>query len=182
MNITSRALHRDLGYFYLGLIMSFALSGIMLNHRQVWHPERYTVETKEITITPPATEAEANEDFAKKVGKEVGVEDKFRRSMVRNGQLRISYEKHDIEIDLKTGKGEIVKFSKTPMVSQIIQLHKDTSVWWIYYSDIFGLSMFVIALTGAMMYPEGKFSFKQRGWKLTVAGIIFPLIFLFVLS
>jgi hypothetical protein len=32
------------------------------------------------------------------------------------------------------------------------------------------------------MIKAGKFSWKQRGWKLAVAGIIFPLIFLFLLS
>jgi hypothetical protein len=32
------------------------------------------------------------------------------------------------------------------------------------------------------MIKAGKFSWKQRGWKLAVAGIIFPLIFLFLLG
>jgi hypothetical protein len=32
------------------------------------------------------------------------------------------------------------------------------------------------------MIKAGKFSWKQRGWKLTVAGIIFPLLFLFLLG
>jgi hypothetical protein len=32
------------------------------------------------------------------------------------------------------------------------------------------------------MIKAGKFSWKNRGWKLAVAGIIFPLIFLFLLG
>ena len=48
MKLTSRAIHRDLGYFYVGLILSFALSGIMMNHRDSWHPEKYTLNITEI--------------------------------------------------------------------------------------------------------------------------------------
>ena len=48
--LKARNLHRDLGYFYIGLIISFAFSGILMNHRDSWHPEKYTVATKAITL------------------------------------------------------------------------------------------------------------------------------------
>jgi hypothetical protein len=79
---------------------------------------------------------------------------------------------------MDTGKGEIVSFVKTPIISQTMKLHKSTSNWWIYYSDIFGLSLITIALTGAIMIPAGKFTFKKRGWKLALAGLIVPLLIL----
>ncbi|UCE93199.1 MAG: hypothetical protein JSV73_10360 [Flavobacteriaceae bacterium] len=41
--------------------------------------------------------------------------------------------------------------------------------------------MILIAVTGILI-PSGKNGFKQRGWKLALAGLIFPLIFLFLLS
>lgn len=176
-----RSIHRDFGYFYLGLIISFAFSGILMNHRESWHPDKYTTETKAITVTLPSEDA-INEKFAENLGKELGVEDKFRRHGIKKGELRIAYENTDIEIDLKTGKGEIVTFVKTPLISQTMKLHKSTSNWWIYYSDIFGLSLILIAVTGAMMITAGKYTFKRRGWKLALAGILFPLIFLFLLA
>ena len=76
----------------------------------------------------------------------------------------------------------MVTFLKTPIISQTMKLHKSTSNFWIYYSDIFALSLITIALTGTVMVKGGKFSFKERGWKLALAGIIFPLIFLFLLG
>lgn len=174
---TFRNLHRDLGYFYIGLIVSFALSGLMMNHRDSWHPEKYTTETKAIEVKLPA-ESEINEKFAEDLGKKLGIDDKFRRHNVKKDAFKISFENHDVEIDMKTGKGEIVSFIKTPIISQSMKLHKNTSNFWIYYSDIFALSLIVIALTGTIMIKGGKFSFKQRGWKLAVAGVIFPLLFL----
>lgn len=175
--INFRDLHRDLGYFYIGLIVSFAFSGLMMNHRESWHPEKYTTETKAIEIKLPA-ESEINEKFAKDLGKVLGIDDKFRRHMVKKGTFKMSFEKHDVEIDMKTGKGEIVSFFKTPIISQTMNLHKNTSNFWIYYSDIFAISLITIALTGTIMIKAGKFSFKQRGWKLALAGIVFPLLFL----
>ena len=174
---TFRNLHRDLGYFYIGLIVSFALSGLMMNHRDSWHPEKYTTETKAIEVKLPA-ESEINEKFAEDLGKKLGIDDKFRRHNVKKDVFKISFENHDVEIDMKTGKGEIVSFLKTPIISQSMKLHKNTSDFWIYYSDIFAFSLILIALTGTIMVKGGKFSFKQRGWKLAVAGVIFPILFL----
>jgi uncharacterized protein len=174
---TIRNLHRDLGYFYIGLIISFAFSGILMNHRDSWHPEKYTVETKAIAVKIPKN-TDITEEYASELGKQLGIDDKIRRHKVNDDQLTISFEKNDVEIDLKTGKGEMVSFIKTPIISQAMKLHKNTSNWWIYYGDIFGLSLITIAITGTIMIPAGKLSFKQRGWKLALAGLIFPLLIL----
>ena len=40
--------------------------------------------------------------------------------------------------------------------------------------------MILIALTG-MFIPMGRNGFRKRGWKLMLAGLVFPLLFLFVL-
>ena len=60
-----RDLHRDLGYFYLGLIVTFAFSGILMNHREHWHPEKITMESKPVELQLPS-ESEINEEFAQK--------------------------------------------------------------------------------------------------------------------
>ncbi|EAZ95188.1 hypothetical protein FBBAL38_09374 [Flavobacteria bacterium BAL38] len=176
-----RDLHRDFGYFYVGLIISFAFSGILMNHREHWHPEKYTVEIKKIEVQLPE-ENQITEEFAENLGKQLGIDDKMRRQNVKKGTFKISFEKHDVEIDMKTGKGEIVSFNRTPIISQSMKLHKNTSNLWIYYSDIFGISLILIAITGTLMITHGKYTFKNRGWKLAIAGIVFPLLVLFVLS
>ena len=179
--IKGRNLHRDLGYFYLGLIISFAFSGILMNHREHWHPEKYTTEIKAIQVKLPL-ESEINEKYAEELGKTLGIDDKMRRHNVKKGTFKISFEKHDVEIDMKTGKGEIVSFFKTPFVSQTMKLHKTDSNWWIYYSDIFGISLITIAITGAIMIKAGKNTFGNRGWKLALAGLLFPLLILIFLG
>ncbi|MFD2890745.1 PepSY-associated TM helix domain-containing protein [Flavobacterium chuncheonense] len=175
--INARTLHRDLGYFYLGLILSFAFSGILMNHRENWHPDKYTLNVKAIEVQLP-DEKDINDEFAENLAKSLQIEDKIKRHMVRKGKFKMMFENTEVEIDTKTGKGEILEFVKTPFISQTMKLHKNTSAWWIYFSDIFGISLIFIAVTGAMMVKHGKHTFKRRGWKLTAIGLIFPILFL----
>jgi len=41
--------------------------------------------------------------------------------------------------------------------------------------------MILIAMTGILI-PMGKKGFKQRGWKLALLGMLFPLIFLVIFA
>lgn len=176
---TLRALHRDLGYLYVGLIISFAFSGILMNHRGVWHPEKYTVETKSIQVKLPDKKKEITDAYIENLASTLQIDDKLKRHLLRNGQLRLMFNYTEVEIDTKTGKGEMISFIKTPLISQMMSLHKNTSNGWIYYSDIFGLSLITIAITGMFMLTHGKYTFKKRGWKLAVAGMLFPILLLF---
>jgi hypothetical protein len=181
MKFDKRVIHRDLGYFYVGLIISFAISGMMMNHRNQWHPEKYVIEKSSFQISP-LEESQINDSVVQEIVKANGINDKFRRQSVKKGELRISLERTDIDIDLKTGAAEVTSFINTPVISQLMRLHKNTSNWWIYYGDIFALSLITIALTGTTLLAKSKNSFRRRGWKLALAGVIFPLLVLLLLS
>lgn len=181
MKLTARNVHRDIAYFYLGLIISFSLSGIFLNHRALWNPSTYVYQSEEVSVKLPEKKEDINEEFVKGLSKEWGLESSFRGFRLEKEQLRITYNEDRVEIDLKSGKGKKEAFRKTPLLAQIVTLHKDTSNFWIYYSDVFGLGMLIIAFTG-MFIANGKYSYTKRGWILSLIGIIFPLIFLFLLS
>ncbi len=180
MKLTARNTHRDLAYFFLGLIIAFSFSGIFLNHRQAWHPRRYTSDTKEFTSKPIVKDS-VTDAYIELFTKSQNINDVLRKFQVTENNLRISYTMNDVDIDINTGEGKIVTYKTTPLLGQMTKLHVDTSNWWIYYSDFFGIAMLVIAFTG-MFIERGKNSFQSRGWKLALAGIIFPLIFLFLLS
>lgn len=180
MKFTARNFHRDIAYFYVGLIIAFSFSGIFLNHRQKWHPRRYTFDTREVAMAPIQKDS-VTEQAVLAFAKANGIEDQLRRFQANGNALRISFVNTDVDIDLETGVGKAVFYRTTPLLGQMTKLHVDTSQWWIYYSDIFGVAMLVIAITG-MFIEKGKNSFRSRGWKLAIAGIIFPLIFLFLLS
>lgn len=181
MKLTARNTHRDIAYFYLGLIIAFSFSGIFLNHRRLWHPSKYTYNTKEIVTKLPDNQELINEEFISSFTSENEINDQLRRFQVTESELIISYVNNDVSINLSSGAGKITTYKTTPILGQMTKLHVDTSQWWIYYSDLFGVAMLTIAITG-MFIQTGDKSFQKRGWKLALAGIIFPLIFLFLLS
>lgn len=182
MPLTPRNTHRDIAYFFLGLIIAFSISGIFLNHRQSWHPRRYSYSVSEVALPGQVLKEQITDTFITDFTAAQKIEDELRRFAVDDkNMLKISYVMTDVTVDLATGKGKIERYRVTPILAQMAQLHQDTSKWWIYYSDIFGLAMFTMAMTG-MFIEKGKFSFRQRGWWLALLGMIFPLIFLFLLS
>lgn len=180
MKLTPRNTHRDIAYFYVGLIIAFAFSGIFLNHRGTLNPRRYTYDTREIQLKPFSKD-QVNDLFINDFTKNQNIEDDLRRFQTTENALTISYASNDVKVDMATGTGSITTYRTIPLLGQMTKLHQDTSKWWIYYSDIFGLAMLTIAFTG-MFIEKGKNSFRSRGFKLALIGIIFPLIFLFLLS
>jgi hypothetical protein len=181
MNITVRSLHRDLAYFYVGLIIAFSLSGIFLNHRAQFDASEYTLEVTPIQVELPPDPDQISDEYVASIGKQLGIESEPKAWRSRNGELRVMYKGERLEIDLSSGKGERESFFKIPVLAQTMTLHKDTSNWWIYYSDVFGVAMLVIAITG-MFIQKGSKSFRKRGWIFALVGILFPLAFLFLIA
>lgn len=173
-----RTFHRDLGYFFVGLIIAFSISGIALNHRKSFDPQEYVIEVKQVEVELPSNRDDIHDDFYRNIAKEWELEGSF-RGVRRNGNnARVYYKNAYLSLDLTTGSGELELSKTIPVLGQMTILHKTTNVWWIWFSDIFGIAMLIIAVTG-MFIAKSKNSFKRRGWWLSSLGLIFPFIFLF---
>jgi hypothetical protein len=175
----ARKWHRDTAYFFVGLIISFSISGIALNHRAKWNPRQYVISSEEVKIELEGR-TEFDEDFSKSVLNRWQLDEKYQSERLRGENLRIYFEGGIIDLNSGTGEGTLEYIRKRPVLSEMTLLHQTTNEAWIWYSDIFGLGMLFITITG-MFIARGKDSFKRRGWKLALIGIIFPLIFLFFL-
>lgn len=177
--LLNRNLHRDISYFYVGLIIAFSISGIALNHRENYDPQEYTVKTKSFQIDLPTDKNQINDDFFKRIAPTISAEE-YRGNRMRNNEARLFFEDAFAFVNLETGKGEIEYVKTIPVLGQMTILHKTTNTWWIWFSDIFGIAMLTIAITG-MFIAKGKNSFRKRGWWLACLGLIFPFIFLFLI-
>ncbi|MGI9531114.1 PepSY-associated TM helix domain-containing protein [Lutimonas sp.] len=182
MKFTNRSIHRDVAFFYVGLLIAFSFSGIILNHRQDWYPMDYTYESKEVELKLPADLNNLDDKYLSEATTHWNVEEKFDSHRLRGESLRVYFKDNIVaDIDAKTGKGLLEYKRKTPFIGHTMYLHKTTNNFWIWYSDIFGAAMILIAVTGILI-PAGKNGFKKRGWKLALAGLLFPLVFLFFLA
>ena len=146
MKITNRSIHRDFAYFYVGLIIAFSFSGIILNHREDWYPMDYIYESKPFNIVLPVNEDQISDGYIQSKTKSIGVYDGHR---IRDGKLRVYFKDNALlDADVKTGKGVVEYKRKVPIIGHSMYLHKSTNSFWVWYSDIFGVAMLVIAITG----------------------------------
>ncbi|WP_439131045.1 PepSY-associated TM helix domain-containing protein [Polaribacter sp.] len=176
MKVTNRSLHRDFAYFYVGLIIAFSFSGIILNHRQDWYPMNYTFDSKEVTLQLPENQKDITKEFL--IANTKGLDAEYDSHRIRNGALRVYFKDNGIlDMQLTETKGTLEFKRKVPIIGHTMYLHKTTNKFWIWYSDIFGAAMLLIAITGILI-PAGKNGFSKRGWKLAALGLIFPLLFL----
>jgi len=177
-NLKFRKWHRDFSYFYAGLLMAFSISGLALNHRQSWDPRDYTYETIELKIDLPTDEDAIDDTFFENWLKQNDINLEFRGSGWRRGGYNLYFEDAYAYIDPQTGKGELEMFHIRPVLGQMVDLHKSNDSLWLWYSDIFAISVLIICLTG-LIITKGKYGFKQRGWKLALVGVVIPSIIWF---
>jgi hypothetical protein len=132
-----RNIHRDLGYFYVGLIIAFGISGIAQNHRKQWKPDKYLYEHQKVQTNFRLPIGSVHKDSIKAFSKRYGLEEMRQYDYRKDSTLVISYKDADATIKLESGKAEINTWRKKPVMSQLVFLHKNNaSQWWLWYSDI----------------------------------------------
>lgn len=138
----------------------------------------YTYDVKEVNLDWEGNEPSLQE--IKTWAEEWDV--RYDSHRIRNNSLRVYFKSYNVlDLNLENGKGKLELKNKVPLLGHTMYLHKSTNKNWIWYSDIFGIAMLTIALTG-LFIPTGSNGFRRRGWKLALAGILFPLIFLLIIS
>lgn len=165
INYYLRVLHRDIGFFIAGLIIVYALSGIVLIYRDT---EFLKSETKiEKTLTPYMEPA--------KIGEALRIRD-FKVTKTE-GEI-ISFQSGTYNtttgVAVYTVKDIIFPFNK------FINLHKAISknpTHW--FNLILGVLLLFMAISSFWMFkPENK-NFK-RGLYLAGAGVVFVFILLLI--
>ena len=115
----NRAVHRDLGYFFTGMIIIYALSGIALNHRNDWNPN-YSITSKTLTLKVPdnidTDEKKAVDDILDQIGEN----DSYRKHYFpADNELKIFLKDGgSVDINLDTGKTLYEKLKKRPVFSK----------------------------------------------------------------
>ena len=182
MNIRkiNRATHRDLGYFFTGMIIIYALSGIALNHRNDWNPN-YSITSKTLTLKVPANIDTNEQKAVDDILNQIGENDSYRKHYFpSDNELKIFLKDGgSVVINLDTGKTLYEKLKKRPVFFEVNLLHYNPGRAWTWFSDIFSVALIVLGISGLFIL-KGKNGIKGRGAWLTIAGIIIPLILLFI--
>ena len=178
----ARIIHRDLSYFFAGVVIIYAVSGIVLNHKRDFNSD-YSIRRSEVQL--PGTFPQSQE-----------VDSQTAREMLRAVDPEARYAKHYasgedrikifvaggsiLEVELQSGKAVYEKLSRRPIISSMNRLHYNPNRWWTRFSDVFAVSLLLITLTGLVMVP-GRNGLKGRGGIELAAGIAIPILFLLLL-
>ena len=159
----SRPVHRDLSFFFSGVLLIYAVSGFMLNHKRDFNSD-YSVRRTELVFAQEIPRAEQEWTRAR-------AEPDRLKVFIRGGS--------SLTVDLASGHAVYESIRKRPVLSSLNRLHYNPSRWWTVFSDVFLAGLIVIVLSGLVMM-RGPKGLRGRGGVELIAGILIPLLFIFL--
>jgi len=175
-----RVLHRDLGYFFFGLSIIYAVSGIALNHLRDFNPN-YEIKHYDLQIPAPIKQEVVDIEWIESMLTEYDIKESYKKFYFpADNQLKVFLDKGNLTVNLISGEGLLETIYKRPILFEMNFLHYNPGVWWKWFSDIFCVAWIIISVTGLFLIKSGKHSIKRRGAAWTIAGIIVPVLFLII--
>lgn len=173
-----RVLHRDMGYFFFGLSIIYAISGIALNHMHDFNPN-YVIRHYDFEVPAPINSEDIDVLWVENILEEYEITQEYKTFYFpTEDQVKVFLKNGNMTIIMSTGVGLLETINKRPVLNQVNFLHYNPGIWWKWFSDIFCVAWIIISITGLFIIKSGKHSIKRRGAIWTIAGIIVPILFL----
>ena len=170
----NKAVHRDFGYFFFGMTIIYALSGIAINHRHDWNPNYIIVEK---TINEAPFSHKLTKDEVKDLLDKYGEESSYRKHYYpQENRLKVFLHGGVAVVNTDTGEGYIELTRKRLFFREMNYLHYNPTKYRTWYSDIFAGALVILAVSGILI-PRGVDGITARGAWMTLLGIVIPLIF-----
>lgn len=169
-----RQFHRDLGYFVVGITLVYAVSGIILNHKETREDPAFKTITEQVEIGRSLTPVQVTDYF----------EDRF--PSYKLNRIIPSEEVYQIFIaggigsyNPQNGTLYFEVYKKKPLVFFINKLHYNQKQYWTSPADFYAGVLIFLALSGLIM-ARGQKSFSGRGKWFVIAGIALVVIFIWL--
>lgn len=174
----SRILHRDIGYFFIGTTLIYAISGIALNHMSDWNPN-YFVELKDFKTDLDLKNNDKIKDNILNLLDEVDNRKNYKKHYYpNNNRLKIFLKGgSSITVNVRSGRGMAEYLKRRPVFYESNYLHYNPNRLWTWFSDAFAGALILFSITSFFMV-KGKKGIKGRGGIYTLIGFIIPLLFL----
>ncbi|PID26820.1 MAG: peptidase [Candidatus Cloacimonadota bacterium] len=171
------ALHRDLGFFFFGMTIIYALSGMALNHKKHYNPS-FKVINEEIQLS--LKDGDIDDSYCKQILKSLDIDEKYKRFYFQNDStLKIIFLGGNLKIDMNSHKGNLSRTVKRKVFNEISYLHYNPIKTWTWFSDLYALGLIILSFTGIII-TKGKKGLWGRGGIYLALGIAIPIVYLFV--
>ena len=170
-----RALHRDVGYVAVALVLAYGLSGLAVNHIEDWNPSyRFASSAFDLGPLPAGTAAEQADAAIERL--------RLDRRTVRGHflesptDLRVFLDDgQEARLDTTTGKGRLKTIARRTVLFEVNALHlNNLKGAWTYVADVFALALVFLAITGMTML-KGPPGLAGRGKWFVAAGLAVPV-------
>ena len=177
--VLNRSFHRDVGYFCVGLILIYAISGIAVNHIDSWNPSYVVTRSEQVIPDLPADPE--SEEFQKALAQKLGITTDF-RSRVRDSQDEVLFFFEDSRVVWNQTKQQasVETTEKRTGLFFVNYLHLNKAKRaWTFVADLFAVLLIYLSISGLFMV-KGANGFGRRGWILVTAGLVVPFAFYFL--
>ncbi len=167
------ALHRDIGYFSVALVIIYGVSGLAINHIADWNPN-FIREKVFITI-PPIVSEERDSIIAQSIAALKLTEEPDNVFRPDPETVQLFFPGKTYSIDLPTGNVMIESVERRIVLYEMNQLHLNAPKGiWTYIADVFAVSLIFMGISGLFIL-KGKKGLGGRGKWFVIAGTILPL-------
>ena len=166
-----RAIHRDLGFFVVGITLVYAISGILLNHLSGKDPA-FRIEARTIQLTPNLTETQLSnawlaDNKLPQLKRILRMDDNHLRLFLQGGigvynvsEGSLTYERNE----------------KRTLIYWINRLHYNKVKHWSPVADFYAGSLILLAITGLFIVKGRKGLTGSGKWYLLM-GLLIPILF-----
>lgn len=175
----SRMIHRDLSFFFAGMILIYAVSGIVMNHRDSINPH-YTVTRTEYKVSEELSDkSKVNEKVILELLEPLDEAGNFTKYYYpQPNRIKVFLKGgSSLEIDTQTRDAVYEKLKRRPLISSLVQLHFNPGKWWTWFADAFAVCLIIITVSGLVML-KGSNGLCGRGGIELAVGILIPVLFL----
>ena len=176
----SRLIHRDLSFFFSGMVLIYAISGIVMNHRDTINPN-FSITRKEYKIAEKLPDkAGMNKEKVLTLLEPLGESGNYTKYYFPKTDVMKVFLKggSNLLVNVKTGEAVYESVTRRPLIGVMSRLHYNPGQWWTYFADIFAIALIIITLSGIIMLKGNK-GIIGRGGIEVIVGILIPILFLF---
>jgi hypothetical protein len=170
-----RAIHRDVGYFSVGLTFIYAVSGLAVNHIADWEPNfRQVTRTHQLAAPLPADDESLAASARALAGIEAPIREVFRAG---DDALEVVFDRRTLHVDTRSGR--VVEEGQEPRfflrAANWLHLNRGKKAWTLIADGYAGF-LLLLSLTGLWMFP-GRKGLLGRAGVIAVAGALVPALY-----
>jgi uncharacterized protein len=170
-----RAIHRDVGYFSVGLTLIYALSGLAVNHIADWEPNFQSItRVHQLPLPLPSEDERLAETARAALGIAEPVREVFRAD---EHAVELVFDRRTLRVDTQTGR--VVEQGQEPRfflrVANWLHLNRGKKAWTII-ADSYAVFLLLLSLTGLWMFP-GRKGLLGRAGVIAALGALVPALY-----